>query len=84
MLASLFLIIYCKADREVAGEHRRKAVALAGLCHGSLARISLDESDANSDGDGDSVDNNHGHHGRHPTLDRFSLLVSIADRCEPT
>ncbi|KAH9236350.1 hypothetical protein K456DRAFT_1771325 [Colletotrichum gloeosporioides 23] len=72
------------ADREVPGEHRRKAVALAGLCHGSLARISLDESDANSDGDGDGVDNSHGYSGQHPTLDRFSLLVSIADRCDPT
>ncbi|EQB52822.1 hypothetical protein CGLO_07512 [Colletotrichum gloeosporioides Cg-14] len=84
VLASLFLIIYCKVDREVPGEHRRKAVALGGLCHGSLARISLDENDAKSDGDGDGVDNSQGHSGHHPTLERFSLLMSIADRCDPT
>ncbi|KAH0439168.1 hypothetical protein CcaCcLH18_02963 [Colletotrichum camelliae] len=84
VLASLFLIIYCKIDREVPGEHRRKAIALAGLCHGSLARISLDEGGANDDGDGNGLENSHSHSGHHPTLERISMLVSIADRCDPT
>lgn len=81
MLASLFLIIYCKVNRDVPGEHRRKAVALAGLCHGSLARISLDESDVDCDDDSDGQDNSHGHH---LILERIGMLVSIVDRCNPT
>ncbi|WQF84091.1 hypothetical protein CDEST_09105 [Colletotrichum destructivum] len=81
VLASIFLIIYCKVDRDVPVEHRRKAVALAGLCHGSLARISLDESDVDCDGESDGHDDSLGHH---PILDRIGMLVSIAGRCNPT
>ncbi|OBR09590.1 Integral membrane protein duf6 [Colletotrichum higginsianum IMI 349063] len=81
VLASLFLIIYCKVNRDVPGEHRRKAVALAGLCHGSLARISLDESDVDCDDDSDGQVNSDGHH---LILERIGVLVSIADRCNPT
>ncbi|KAK1974449.1 hypothetical protein LZ30DRAFT_812145 [Colletotrichum cereale] len=54
-------------ERGVSEEHRRKAIALTGLCQGSLARISLDE--------GEIGDSNTGHQ----VLECARVMLSVGN-----
>ncbi|KAK1570022.1 uncharacterized protein LY79DRAFT_527669 [Colletotrichum navitas] len=67
MLESLLLICYCKIDKAVPEEHRRKCIALTGLCQGSLARISLDKSEI---GDTSAA---------HPVLKHAQVILSLGN-----